>query len=91
MFLNKSSLLVVNYILYTDLMTTILNTVQIIIAILLMIAILMQQRGSGLGAAFGGGGEVHMAKRGAEKFLYNSTIALAVIFLLLSLVRIILF
>ena len=72
-------------------MNIILNIIQIIVAVLLMITILLQQRGSGLGSAFGGGGEIHMAKRGAEKFLFNSSIALAVIFLLLSLVRIIWF
>jgi len=70
-------------------MNTILNSVQIIISILLVIAILLQQRGSGLGSAFGGSGEVHMAKRGAEKFLHNSSIVLAIIFLVLSLARII--
>lgn len=72
-------------------MDNILNTVQIIISILLMATILMQQRGSGLSAAFGGGGEIHMAKRGAEKFIFISSIILAALFFLLSLARIIWF
>jgi protein translocase SecG subunit len=72
-------------------MNTILNIFQIIIAILLMIGILLQQRGSGLGAAFGGGSEIHLAKRGAEKFIFTSSIILACLFLLLSLARIIWF
>lgn len=58
---------------------------QIIVAILLMVAILMQNRGSGLGGIFGGSGGVYLTKRGLEKKLFVATIALAVIFILLSL------
>jgi len=58
-----------------------LNILQLITVILLITAILMQQKGSGLGAAFGGGGNMYRTKkRGAEKFLYTATIILAVIF-----------
>lgn len=60
---------------------TILFIVEIVVSVLLVIMILMQQKGSGLGNVFGGGGgEVYRSKRGAEKFLYNFTIVLAVIF-----------
>jgi len=58
---------------------------QIIVAILLMVAILMQNRGSGLGGIFGGTGGVYLTKRGLEKKLFVATIVLAVIFILLSL------
>jgi preprotein translocase subunit SecG len=58
---------------------------QIVIAILLMAAILMQNRGSGLGGVFGGSGGVYLTKRGLEKKLFIATIVLAVIFILLSL------
>jgi preprotein translocase subunit SecG len=58
---------------------------QIVIAILLMAAILMQNRGSGLGGVFGGSGGVYLTKRGLEKKLFVATIVLAVIFILLSL------
>lgn len=59
---------------------------QVVIAVLLMIAILMQNRGSGLGGIFGGGGGgVYLTKRGLEKKLFIATIVLAIIFLLLSL------
>jgi len=61
---------------------------QIVIAVLLMVAVLMQNRGTGLGSAFGGGGGgggVYMTKRGLEKKLFIATIVLAVIFILLSL------
>lgn len=58
---------------------------QIIVAVLLMVAILMQNRGSGLGGIFGGTGGVYLTKRGLEKKLFVATIVLAVIFILLSL------
>jgi len=62
-----------------------LKIIQVIIAILLMVAILMQNRGAGLGGVFGGTGGVYMTKRGLEKKLYIATIVLAIIFILLSL------
>lgn len=58
---------------------------QIVIAVLLMVAILLQNRGAGLGSVFGGGGGVYLTKRGLEKKLYIATIVLAIIFFLLSL------
>lgn len=58
---------------------------QIVIAILLIISILLQNKGAGLGGVFGGGGDIYMAKRGFEKKIFNFTIILSVIFLALSL------
>ena len=58
---------------------------QIVVAILLMVAILMQSRGAGLGGVFGGSGGVYLTKRGLEKKLFIATIVLAAIFILLSL------
>lgn len=57
-----------------------INALQIILAGILIGAILMQAKGSGLGSAFGGGGNIYQTKRGAEKVLYNSTIVLGIIF-----------
>ncbi|MEK7174990.1 MAG: preprotein translocase subunit SecG [Patescibacteria group bacterium] len=57
-----------------------INTVQIILGILLGAVILLQRQGSGLSGAFGGEGEFHHTKRGAEKFLFVATIVLAVLF-----------
>lgn len=54
---------------------------QIILSISLMVSILLQVRGSGLGNLFGGaGGEFYRSKRGIEKFLFNATIILSGIF-----------
>lgn len=58
----------------------ILNISQIILAVLLVAAILLQARGTGLGAAFGGGGNVYRTKRGAEKKLFQLTIVLSILF-----------
>lgn len=68
-------------------MIFIIKISQIIVAILLMLSILLQNRGSGLGGVFGGGGGgVYLTKRGLEKKLFIATIVLSVIFVLLSLV-----
>ncbi len=59
---------------------TILNSAQVIISVLLIAAILLQARGTGLGAAFGGGGNVYRTKRGVEKKLFQLTIVLSILF-----------
>ena len=55
--------------------------IQITIAVLLVGAILIQNRGTGLGAAFGGEGNVYRTKRGVERYVFIATIVLAVLFL----------
>jgi preprotein translocase subunit SecG len=54
---------------------------QIIISIVLILSILFQSRGSGLGGVFGGSGAVYRTKRGAEKILFTITIVSIVIFI----------
>lgn len=61
--------------------------IQIILAAILVAAILLQSKGTGLGAAFGGGGNLYRTKRGAEKMLFYTTIAVAALFFGVSLVR----
>lgn len=63
--------------------------VQIIIAILLTITVVLQSRGSTVGLAFGGGGESFRSKRGLEKVLFYSTIALAALFAAVSILAIV--
>lgn len=58
----------------------IFNIVQLVLAVLLMSAILLQARGTGLGAGFGGEGTVFHTKRGVEKKLHQTTIVLAILF-----------
>ena len=62
----------------------ILNIAQIIVSVLLTISILLQNRGSGLSAAFGGDFGGYYTKRGMEKFLFYFSIVLSVGFLGLS-------
>ncbi len=59
---------------------------QIVVAIGVMAAILLQSRGSGLSAAFGGDSSVYRSRRGVEKRLYQFTVALAVLFAVVSMV-----
>lgn len=67
-------------------MKNIITVIQIIISVALMSAILLQARGTGLGAAWGGGGESYRSKRGVEKILFYLTIILAVLFFITSFV-----
>ena len=59
---------------------TILSIALLLLSILLSGAILIQQRGSGLGSAFGGESAVYRTKRGLEKGLFYFTIALSCLF-----------
>ena len=65
-------------------MQTVLMIVQVVVSVLLCIAILAQNRGTGLSATFGGSGGFHTSKRGAEKVLSTATVVLALIFLVNS-------
>lgn len=65
-------------------MSNILKIFQIILAILLVGSILLQQRGSGLGMAFGGEGNVYRSRRGIEKLLFSATMVIAVLFCLVA-------
>jgi len=59
-------------------------------AILMIAAVLLQQRGASLGAGFGSSGELYTTRRGLDKSLYEATIVLAVIFVLSILVGLLL-
>ncbi|MBI2329815.1 preprotein translocase subunit SecG [Candidatus Daviesbacteria bacterium] len=59
---------------------------QIILGILLILVIIIQQKGSGLGASFGSSMSFYRTKRGAEKLLFYATIGIAAAFILASVV-----
>lgn len=61
---------------------TILQIITVGSAILMILAILLQQRGATLGAGFGSSGELYTTRRGVDKNLFEVTIVLAVIFVL---------
>jgi preprotein translocase subunit SecG len=69
-------------------MMKIITIAQIVAGILLVISILLQNRGSGLSAAFGGDMGGYYTKRGMEKFLFYFSIALSAIFIILAIVNI---
>lgn len=48
--------------------------------ILMILTILLQQRGASLGAGFGSSGELYTTRRGLDKSLFDTTIVLAVVF-----------
>ena len=64
--------------------TSLITIVQLIVSILLMVSILLQQRGSGLSGVLGGDDSVYRSKRGAEKTLFYASIVFAIIFIGLS-------
>jgi len=64
----------------------ILFYVQIVVCALIVVSVLLQNRAEGLGKMFGGGGEVYRTKRGFDKFLYYSTMFLALVLVAISLV-----
>jgi len=67
-------------------METYLYIAQIIVAAALIITALLQVKGGGLGGIFGQADTVYRTKRGVEKTLFQFTIALVVIFVILSVV-----
>ena len=64
---------------------TFLKIAQIITAILLILSILLQNKGAGLSGMFGGSNNVYLSKRGLDKTLFVSTIVLTVILFSVSL------
>ncbi len=68
---------------------TILTVIQIISAIVLIVSVLLQQKGSGLGAAFGGTSNIYSTKRGIDKVLLYTTVVVSIVFFGVSLVRLV--
>lgn len=61
---------------------TVLQLITVGSAILMVISILLQQRGASLGAGFGSSGELYTTRRGLDKNLFEVTIIFAVVFIL---------
>ncbi|PIR59461.1 MAG: preprotein translocase subunit SecG [Candidatus Pacebacteria bacterium CG10_big_fil_rev_8_21_14_0_10_56_10] len=66
-------------------MREILLIAQIVLAVVITASVLLQSQGSGLGAAWGGGGETYHTKRGLEKVLMYLTIISIILFVFVSL------
>lgn len=65
-------------------MITYLRIAQLLISIALIVAILLQTKGSGLGSFLGGEGGIYQTRRGVERTLFNLTILLVAIFFIVS-------
>jgi len=61
---------------------TILQILTVGSGLLMILAVLLQQRGATLGAGFGASGELYTTRRGIDKNLFEVTIILAVVFVL---------
>ncbi len=69
-------------------METYLNIVQIIISIIVIGVVLLQARGSGFSATFSSDTSIYRTRRGVQKTLFNVTIALAVLFVGISILSV---
>jgi preprotein translocase subunit SecG len=65
-------------------MQTYLNIAQIVLAVALIVVILFQVRGGGLGGIFGQQSSVYRTRRGVEKILFRLTIVFVVTFLVIA-------
>lgn len=67
-------------------MATILPVIQIVLSVILVIGIILQSSASGMGS-LGGGNDIdtgHHTRRGFEKMLFNSTMTVAILFVIVS-------
>jgi len=60
----------------------------IVVSLVLIALVMLQSKGSGLGAIFGGDGGVYKTRRGVEKTIFNMTIVFSAIFLIVSLLTV---
>ncbi|MBW4062165.1 preprotein translocase subunit SecG [Candidatus Saccharibacteria bacterium] len=63
-------------------MRNLFNIITVISAVLMVLSILIQNRGQSLGVSFGGDSSYYRSKRGAEAIIFNATIIFAVVFVL---------
>ncbi len=73
-------------------MTDLIPIAQIVVSVIVIGLILMQERGSGMGGLFGGGGndQAYQTRRGMEKTIFVLTIILVIVFATLALLNLVL-
>jgi len=71
-------------------MQNVLIYIEFIVAIFLVLVVMLQNRGTGLGGVFASEANIYRSKRGIEKLLFNSTIFSAVVLVATILVHLIL-
>ncbi|MEO7618052.1 MAG: preprotein translocase subunit SecG [Candidatus Saccharibacteria bacterium] len=63
-------------------MRNLFNIITVVTGALMILLVLLQNRGQSLGSSFGGDSSFYRSKRGAEKIIFNATIVLAVVFVM---------
>jgi preprotein translocase subunit SecG len=63
-----------------------LSIAQIVLSVALVLTILLQVKGGGLGGIFGQADSVYRTRRGMERNLFQLTVVLAVLFIIVSIV-----
>jgi preprotein translocase subunit SecG len=61
---------------------------QIILAILLVVLVVLQTQSSGAGSMFGSDTSVYRTRRGLEKTLYQATIGVSIVFIVISILSV---
>ena len=69
-------------------MNNYLYVVQILVSVVLIGVLLLQARGSGFSATFSSDSSIYRTRRGVKKTLFNVTIVLAVLFVLVSILSV---
>jgi preprotein translocase subunit SecG len=70
-------------------MQTTLNIIQMVLSVALILVILLQVKGGGIGGIFGQAESVYRTKRGVEKWLFWATIILAALFVIIALTTVV--
>jgi len=65
-----------------------LNIAQIVLSIALIMAVLLQVKGGGLGGIFGQADTVYRTRRGVERTLFQLTVVLVVLFIIISIIAV---
>lgn len=67
-----------------------LGIAQLVLAVALIVAVLVQSKGEELGGVFGGAQSVYQTRRGVDKLLFTITVFLAIAFFVLAVVNVVL-
>ena len=67
-----------------------LGIAQVVLAVALIVAVLVQSKGEELGGVFGGAQSVYQTRRGVDRLLFTITVFLAIAFFVLAVVNVVL-
>jgi preprotein translocase subunit SecG len=70
-------------------MKNVLLVIQILVSVVLIVLILLQSRGGGLGSGFGGSLGAYSTRRGVEKVIHKTTIVMATVFFISSVIQLV--